>query len=56
VEHLVKNHGSLKNLVYPVPPEIDQEIARLKLKSLNSEIDVLTEEQVAYLNSWSEGT
>ena len=56
VEHLTKNHGSLKNQVYPVPLEIDQEVARLKLKSMNSEIDVLTEAQVAYLNSWSEGT
>jgi adenosylhomocysteinase len=56
VEHLTKNHGSLKNQVYPVPSEIDQEVARLKLKSMNSEIDILTEEQIAYLNSWSEGT
>jgi len=39
-----------------VPSEIDEEIARLKLDAMNVQIDVLTEEQVAYLNSWEEGT
>jgi len=39
-----------------VPKEIDQEVARLKLRSLNAEIDVLTAEQKRYLQSWSEGT
>jgi adenosylhomocysteinase len=39
-----------------VPEDIDMEIARLKLESMGVEIDVLTEEQVAYLNSWQEGT
>jgi len=39
-----------------VPEEIDREIARLKLLSMGIDIDVLTEEQVRYLNSWQEGT
>jgi len=56
VEYLVRNHSSLKNQVYPVPADIDQQVARLKLKSMNSEIDALTPEQSAYLSSWSEGT
>jgi adenosylhomocysteinase len=56
VEYLVKNRSSLENQVYPVPADIDQEVARLKLKSMNAEIDTLTQEQDRYLNSWAEGT
>ena len=55
-EFMVKNSDKLKNTVYSVPDEIDKEIARLKLESMGVEIDVLTEEQIAYLNSWQEGT
>jgi adenosylhomocysteinase len=42
--------------VYPVPVEIDKEVARLKLHGMGVEIDTLTEEQEAYLSSWEEGT
>ena len=42
--------------VYPVPEEIDKEIARLKLATMGVEIDQLTEEQERYLASWQEGT
>lgn len=42
--------------VYPVPMEIDHEIARLKLASMKIEIDRLSPEQVHYLNSWESGT
>ena len=56
VEYLIKHSQSLGKQVYPVPKEIDQEVARLKLRSLNAEIDVLTAEQKRYLQSWSEGT
>jgi adenosylhomocysteinase len=55
-EYMVKNADKLKNTVYSVPEEIDKEIARLKLESMGVQIDVLTEEQIAYLNSWQEGT
>jgi adenosylhomocysteinase len=55
-EYMVKNAGSLKNTVYSVPAEIDKEIARLKLEAMGIKIDVLTEAQVTYLNSWREGT
>lgn len=55
-EYLVKNHGDLKAQVYPVPAEIDQEIARLKLSSMGVEIDELTDAQETYLHSWAEGT
>lgn len=56
VEYLIKNADKLENKVYSVPDAIDREIARLKLDAMNINIDVLTPEQVAYLNSWEEGT
>jgi adenosylhomocysteinase len=46
----------LKKQVYDVPVEIDEEVAKLKLSSMNVEIDTLTPEQVKYMASWSEGT
>lgn len=55
-EYMVKNSKKLENKVHVVPPEIDQEIARLKLSSMGVAIDKLTPEQEEYLASWSEGT
>ena len=55
-EFLVKHHGELKSQVYVVPPEIDREIARLKLSAMGVQIDELTDEQETYLASWVEGT
>ncbi|MGB9630340.1 MAG: adenosylhomocysteinase, partial [Thermodesulfobacteriota bacterium] len=55
-EYLAKHHSALKRKVYPVPLEIDQEVARLKLFSMGVEIDQLTEEQQHYLSSWEKGT
>ncbi|TVR96049.1 MAG: adenosylhomocysteinase [Rhodospirillales bacterium] len=51
-----QNHNALAKAVHPVPKEIDEEIARLKLDALGIRIDTLTPEQVAYLASWQEGT
>jgi adenosylhomocysteinase len=56
LEYLVKNKGKLKPDVYPVPLELDNEVGRLKLKSMDISIDSLTREQQKYLNSWEEGT
>lgn len=56
VEYLVKNHDRLKKEVYPVPEKIDQDIARLKLKTMGIKIDRLSLPQRKYLSSWSEGT
>ena len=56
MEHLVKHAAQLTPKVYPVPVEIDQSVARLKLESLGVTIDKLTPEQEEYLASWSEGT
>jgi adenosylhomocysteinase len=55
-EFVVSNAASLEKKVYPVPEEIDQEIARLKLATMGVTIDRLTEEQAKYLASWDEGT
>jgi adenosylhomocysteinase len=55
-EYMVKNADVLEKQVYTVPAEIDAEIARIKLEAMGVSIDVLTEEQVKYLNSWEEGT
>jgi adenosylhomocysteinase len=56
VEYLTKTERKLKPAVYPVPEEIDQEVGRLKLASMNITIDSLTKEQKKYLESWEEGT
>ncbi|MCX7687454.1 MAG: adenosylhomocysteinase [Fimbriimonadales bacterium] len=56
VEYLVKNQGALPKGVFPVPAEIDAQVARLKLQALGVAIDTLTPEQEKYLNSWQEGT
>ncbi len=54
-EYLVKNSG-LETRVYRVPKEIDELVARLKLKAINVEIDELTNEQKKYLATWEAGT
>jgi adenosylhomocysteinase len=56
VEWAVANAAALERKVYRVPEEIDREIARLKLETMNVDIDRLTEEQERYLASWDQGT
>jgi adenosylhomocysteinase len=56
LEYASQHAGELERKVYPVPSEIDKEIARLKLETMDVEIDRLTEEQAKYLASWDEGT
>ncbi len=55
-EYILKNASKLEKKVYPVPKEIDNEIARLKLDGLGIKIDKLTAEQQKYLASWEMGT
>ena len=55
-EYLVKMGKNLENIVYGVPEDIDNDIARLKLESMGIKIDTLTSEQEKYLNSWEMGT
>ncbi|MCD6456111.1 MAG: adenosylhomocysteinase [Methanophagales archaeon] len=56
VRYIVENHEKLRKEVYPVPKDIDEEVARLKLKSMGVEVEELTEEQKKYLSSWDFGT
>jgi adenosylhomocysteinase len=55
-EYLVKNKGKLAPGVHLLPPEVDQEIASLKLRALGLSIDTLTSEQIEYMSSWETGT
>ena len=55
-EYMAREHAKMEKKVYPVPREIDERIARLKLESIGVEIDTLTPEQERYLSSWETGT
>jgi adenosylhomocysteinase len=55
-EYVKKHYRELDNEVYKVPEFMDNEIARLKLRSMGIKIDVLTKEQQEYLSSWEMGT
>ncbi len=55
-EYIVGHHKKLENRVYPVPRDIDENIAKLKLAAMDIKIDRLTKEQERYLASWKEGT
>ena len=55
-EHLARKSKDIKIGLYPVPVEIDREVARLKLAASGTEIDTLTDEQSRYLSSWEQGT
>jgi adenosylhomocysteinase len=54
--YMLANAKSLQSQVYTLPPELDKEIARLKLHAMGVRIDTLTPEQDKYLNSWESGT
>jgi len=53
---IAKNHATLKPQVYSVEAELDEEVARMKLKSLGISIDELSPRQRKYLSSWQQGT
>ncbi|HUF52167.1 MAG TPA: adenosylhomocysteinase [Dehalococcoidia bacterium] len=55
-ELITRSQDKLATEVHTVPAEIDNEVARLKLKAMGIEIDVLTPEQEKYLASWEAGT
>lgn len=56
VEFLIEKHGSLEPRIYTLPSEIDDEVATIKLRHLGGDLETLTEDQVAYLSGWQEGT
>jgi adenosylhomocysteinase len=55
-EYVIKRQGRLSVAVHDVPMKIEQEVSKLKLRSMSIKIDKLTAEQVAYLASSGEGT
>ena len=55
-EYIAREASGLEKKVYPVPNNIDQEVGRLKLIAMGIDIDVLTDEQKSYLESWNIGT
>jgi len=56
LEYLAKKGTELESKVYPVPKDIDEQVAGLKLASMGLRIDELTEEQRKYLSEWTMGT
>ncbi len=56
LEHLVRNSSNMRPEVYTIPKEMDDEVARLALRSMGVTIDALNQDQLEYLQSWKEGT
>ena len=56
VKYIYENKDKLDKKVYNVPLEIDETVARLKLKSMGIEIEQLTQEQIEYMKQWKYGT
>jgi adenosylhomocysteinase len=51
-----KTVKKLEKKVYPVPVEIDRDIALHKLKTMDVKVDSLTKTQKDYMGDWQEGT
>lgn len=56
IAYLWQHGADLKNAVYPVPSDIDRQVAKMKLAAMRLSIDKLSREQQNYLSSWKEGT
>lgn len=56
IAYLWHQGADLENIVHPVPTDIDQQVAAMKLAAMGISIDTLSLEQQAYLSSWQEGT
>jgi adenosylhomocysteinase len=56
VEYILRNSSRLAKRVHKLPSELDERIARLKLRTLGIRIDRLTQEQRKYISSWQTGT
>jgi len=55
-QYLLQNELRLPPEVYDVPSEIDERVARLKLRALGVKLDTLNDTQRAYAASWQLGT
>ena len=54
--YLARKAKGLEPRVYPVPRQLDDRVARLKLRSMGLALDRLSPDQREYLDSWREGT
>ncbi|MEX1287366.1 MAG: adenosylhomocysteinase [Acidimicrobiia bacterium] len=55
-EWLIAHEGTLEPTIHRLPEELDRDIARRKLEALGGGLEVLTDDQRAYLATWTEGT
>jgi adenosylhomocysteinase len=55
-EYLITNQDTLEPKIYTLPPEIDEEVASIKLAHLGGGLEKLTQDQRDYLSGWQEGT
>jgi adenosylhomocysteinase len=55
-EYLIINRDELEPRIYTLPPEIDEQVASIKLAHLGGGLEKLTQEQRDYLSGWQEGT
>ncbi len=55
-KYIVDHKNKLEVKVHTLPREIDEYVAKIKLKAMGIEIEQLTPEQKKYLASWGEGT
>lgn len=55
-EYLIVNRDTLEPRIYTLPPEIDEQVASIKLAHLGGGLEKLTDEQISYLSGWQEGT
>jgi len=55
-EWIKDNYKELEPKVYTLPSEVDLKIAATKLGLMGGELEILTKEQVNYLDSWEHGT
>jgi adenosylhomocysteinase len=50
--YILQNHKKMQNQIYPVPQEIDNQIAQNALDAMNIKIDKLSKKQIQYQSSW----
>ncbi len=55
-EWIKENHKDLEPKVYTLPQEVDIKIAATKLNLMGGELEILSDEQIKYLESWEFGT
>ena len=55
-EWIKDNYKKLEPKVYTLPSEVDLKIAATKLELMGGELEILTKEQIDYLDSWEHGT